>query len=174
MTTLLITIHVLGAILTVGPVTVAASMFPAAAHAASLDPSANGGQAAMLHRICRAYSAIAIVVPAFGVAAAARLQVWGQAWLITAIALTAVAAAVLVGLVLPGQRRVLAELRPGAIDTDPPGKFRTAAPRDSASPLTSVPRQVTGRLAAATGVFNLLWVAVAVLMLAKPGSPAGA
>jgi hypothetical protein len=83
-------------------------------------------------------------VPVFGVATGAALGVLGDAWLIVSMVLTAVAAVVLVGVILPGQQRVL-----GTGDPD-------------------------RRLAMSTGIFNLLWAVVVVLMIVRPGSTTGA
>lgn len=139
MTKVLLSLHVLAAIVAIGPVTVAASMFPAAIRRGGPDTVPR-----VLHRVCRVYSLLGIAVPVFGLATASSLGVLGDAWLITSIGLTAVAAAVLVLRILPGQERVLA----GA----------------------AVP---PARLAMATGVFNLLWATVTVLMIVRPGSTTG-
>ncbi len=141
-TKVLLSLHVLAAIVAVGPVTVAASMFPAAVRTGRTD------QLPLLHRICRVYAAVGIAVPLFGFATASALGVLGDAWLITSIALTAAAAAVLVFQVLPGQEKLL------------------AAPADG-------PVAVRTRLAMQTGVFNLLWATVTVLMIVRPGSTTG-
>ncbi|MBG0564441.1 hypothetical protein [Actinoplanes aureus] len=147
MTKLLLSLHVLAAIITIGPVTVAASMFPAATRRA-LAPTGTGRDRAalrLLHRICRVYALLGIAVPVFGLATASSLGVLGDAWLITSMLLTAIAAALLALLILPGQRRVLA-----------------GAPLPPA------------RLGMLTGVFNLLWAVVVVLMIVRPGSTTGA
>ncbi|MFF7351829.1 MULTISPECIES: hypothetical protein [Streptomyces] len=147
MTKFLLAVHVLAAIVAVGPVTVAASMFPPAARrvlAAPDDPSAVG-TLTVLHRICRVYALVGVVVPAFGFATASEMGVLGSAWLIVSIALTALAAVVLGALVLPAQGALL--------------EGRGANP---------------ARLAMFTGAFNLLWATVTVLMIVRPGSTTGA
>lgn len=141
----LLSVHVLAAILAIGPVAVAASMFPPAARVAHLapdDPRKNAVPG-VLNRITRVYAVIGIFVPVFGVATGAALGVLGDAWLIVSMVLTAVAAVLLIGLVLPGQQRVLG---------------------------TGTPDR---RLAMSTGLFNLLWAAVVVLMIVRPGSTTG-
>jgi hypothetical protein len=143
-TKVLLSLHVIAAIVAVGPVTVAASMFPAALRAGRTE------NLAVLHRICRVYAAVGIAVPLFGLATASALGVLGDAWLITSIALTAAAAAVLVFQVLPGQEKLLAGASDGAVAT-----------------------RVRTRLAMQTGVFNLLWATVTVLMIVRPGSTTG-
>lgn len=101
MTKLLLSVHVIAAILAVGPIAVAASLFPRFAR------ESPGGVAAFLHRTCRAYAVVGIAVPVFGVATGASLGVLGDAWLLVSVALTAVAAGLLAAVILPGQRRVL-------------------------------------------------------------------
>jgi hypothetical protein len=139
-TKLLLSLHVLAAIVAIGPVTVAASMFPAALR--------RGDVAAMrtLHRICRVYAVLGLAVPVFGLATASSLGVLGNAWLLTSIALTVVAAAVLGFAVLPAQSAAL-------------GSPEVVAP---------------ARLGMTAGLFNLLWSIVVVLMIVRPGSTTGA
>ncbi|MCV7203808.1 hypothetical protein B7435_03670 [Mycolicibacterium peregrinum] len=161
MTALLLSVHVVAAILTVGPVAVATSMFPRAVRTAT-HAAADSNQAVapvrLLHRITRVYTVIALVVPVFGLATAASLGVLGQAWLLVSVAITAVAAGVLVILILPAQRLAL----------------DAVAGTPSASSAEGLPRSgPMSRLAMQTGVFNLLWVVVVVLMVLRPGSTTG-
>jgi hypothetical protein len=146
--------HVLAAIVAVGPVTVAASMFPAAARRALAGPSQSPQATAgvrILHRICRVYAVLGVLVPFFGLATAGSMHVMGDAWVIVSIGLTALAAAVLGLLVLPRQAALLAGL-----DT------------------SRTPPSAPMRLAMYTGAFNFLWAAVTVLMIVRPGSTTGA
>lgn len=155
MTAFLLSVHVLAAILTVGPVAIAASMFPRTSRLALASPGdpRRGAAVRILHRITRVYAVIGVLVPVFGLATAASLGVLGDAWLIASMVLTAAAAAMLVALVLPGQRRVLRQLDGG------PGSERSPAVR---------------MLGMQAGVFNLLWAIVVVLMVYRPGSTTGA
>ncbi|MET7716726.1 hypothetical protein [Streptomyces sp. NPDC005407] len=159
MTKFLLTVHVLAAIITIGPVTVAASMFPPSARRALAAPDDAAALATVrtLHRICRVYAVIAVVVPVFGLATANSLHVLGSPWLLTSIALTVAAAAVLAALVLPRQSSVLAAL-------DGTNEVQEA---------TAV-RRIAGQLGMYTGVFNLLWATVTVLTIVRPGSTTGA
>ncbi|MEV2212298.1 hypothetical protein AB0H86_12725 [Streptomyces sp. NPDC050997] len=156
MTKFLLTLHVLAAIVAVGPVTVAASMFPPAArraHPGGDGPDAVGvGTVRLLHRICRVYSGIGLAVPLLGFATAGAMGVLGDGWLVTSIALTAAAAGILVAFVLPRQDELL-----GQLTADRP-----------------VERGNTVQLAMFTGLFNLLWATVTVLMIVRPGSTTGA
>lgn len=134
MSAILLSAHVILAILAVGPIAVAASIFPRYAETPAV--------AAVLYRICVTYAAVGVAVPLLGIATAVSMGSLTQAWVLVSIGLTAVAAVVLVAAILPGQRAVLA----GA----------SAA-----------------RLAMSTGIFNLLWVAVTILMIVRPGSTTG-
>lgn len=187
-TKLLLAVHVLAAIVAIGPVTVAASMFPAAIR------RGDGPALRTLHRICRVYAALGIVVPVFGLATATSLGVLGDAWLITSIVLTAIAAAVLGLLILPAQAATLTgEVRPteaiACPDDIPSGSAavrndRTTGTRDGeisperASVVVADKRAggaaAARRLGMVTGVFNLLWATVVVLMIVRPGSTTGA
>ncbi|MEW1686106.1 hypothetical protein [Streptomyces sp. T12] len=157
MTKLLLSLHVLAAIVAVGPVTVAASMFPPAVRRA-LPADGTGpaprvaGTVELLHRICRVYAGLGVLVPAFGLATALAMGVLGDAWLVASITLTAVAAGVLLAFVLPRQEELVGQV----------------------AERTPVDRQSTVQLAMFTGVFNLLWATVTVLMIVRPGSSTGA
>jgi hypothetical protein len=161
MTKLLLALHVLTAVLAVGPVTVAASMFPKALRHAQTDPGDPAALATLrtLHRICRVYAAVGVAVPVLGFATASSLGVLNSVWLITSIILTGCAAAVLAVLLLPGQRSAL-----DAVGTAAAGGSGTVA----------LDRRAGARLAMLTGTFNLLWATVTVLMIIRPGSTTGA
>jgi hypothetical protein len=198
-----LSLHVLAAILTIGPVAVAASMFPRYVRTAAQDPKAPT-ILAVLHRICRVYTVIGLTVPAFGLATAAALGVLTDAWLLSSIVLTAIAAAVLLLAVLPQQAQALAALD---APTTPTTLTGTTAARTKATPTEATPTtaasdggtvtattpedspSTTGeavstadrpeaarsaaRLGMATGIFNLLWAVVVVLMIVRPGSTTG-
>ncbi|CDR16418.1 DUF2269 family protein [Streptomyces iranensis] len=155
MTKILLSLHVLAAIVAIGPVTVAASMFPPAArnaHAAAAEGEADLGTVRLLHRICRVYATMGLAVPVFGFATAAVMGVLDSGWLTASIALTAAAAGVLVAFVLPRQGELI----------------------DSLGASKALERSDTAQLAMFTGVFNLLWATVTILMIVRPGSTTGA
>ncbi|MDX3226155.1 hypothetical protein [Streptomyces sp. ME19-01-6] len=168
MTKLLLSVHVLAAILAIGPIAVAASLFPRFARGPGREhlPAIAGGDqepggrkssaiAAFLHRVCRGYAVVGLAVPVFGLATGAQLGVLGDAWLITSIALTAIAAALLALAILPTQQRLL-------------------APPDDAAVTENTRAAAAARLAMTTGIFNLLWAIVVILMIVRPGSTTGA
>jgi hypothetical protein len=137
---LFLSLHVLAAIVAIGPVTVAASMFPRAVR--------DNGNPELLHRICRVYALIGISVPVFGFATAGVMgtestSLFNQPFMTVSIALTTAAAFVLALKILPGQEK--------ALET-----------------------RNLKHLAVYTGIFNLLWAAVTVLMILRPGSTTGA
>ncbi|MFJ9714964.1 hypothetical protein ACIRPQ_03305 [Streptomyces sp. NPDC101213] len=175
MTKFLLAVHVIAAIVAIGPVTVAASMFPPAARRALAAPQdvRAAGTVQLLHRICRVYAAVGITVPVFGFFTGSAMGVLGDAWLIVSIALTVLAAVVLVVLVLPGQE-VLVEGHPDTdTDTDTGTDPGTGTGTDQGA-VGTVTREATVRLAMSTGIFNLLWATVTVLMIVRPGSTTGA
>ncbi|MFI1437691.1 protease [Streptomyces fructofermentans] len=208
MTKFLLALHVLVAIVAIGPVTVAASMFPPAARRALADPEdpRAAETVRLLHRICRVYAGIGVGVPVLGFATAQSMGVLGDAWLIVSIVLTTCAAAVLLALVLPRQEALLdavdgagpgAASHAGTAAGGPDAPTATAVPGTGAATDTAAPdtRTATGtagsmdspdtaavaagpratvRLAMFTGIFNLLWATVTVLMIVRPGSTTGA
>ncbi|ESV61910.1 putative integral membrane protein [Mycobacteroides abscessus MAB_091912_2446] len=101
MTKLLLSIHVLAVILAVGPIAVAASMFPAFARRAAAEGGAELGSLRTLHRVCRVYAVVGIAIPMFGLPLADLMGVLASPWLIASLVLTGAAAAVLVFVVLP-------------------------------------------------------------------------
>ncbi|WP_433169424.1 hypothetical protein [Kribbella sp. CA-247076] len=150
----LLSVHVLAAIIFIGPVTVAASMFPPLARRALAAEHAENGVLQVLHRISRGYAIGGLTVPVFGIAVAAGLGVLTDYWLIVSMALTAIAAGVLAFAVLPAQSRVLA------------GVGATPEVREQLMPQAKA-------LSMTTGVFALLWAVVVVLMVVRPGSTTG-
>ena len=158
MSGVLLSVHVVAAILFIGPVTVAASMFPRCARTAlAAEPGQRDGAAAVariLNRISRVYAALGVTVPVFGVATGARMGVLGQTWLIVSMVLTAAAALILILLVLPQQEAALQLI-------------------DGGAPLTQPVGRELGRLGGFTGTFALIWVVVVILMIMRPGSTTG-
>ncbi|MBC3178529.1 DUF2269 domain-containing protein [Corynebacterium lujinxingii] len=154
MTTFLVFLHVTAAILLLGPVVVASSMFPRQAAEARRGGEEAIGRATILHRITKTYGMLSALVPLLGgVVMAAD---WGayktNFWLHTAIILSVIAWAILLAMVIPQQRRMLGTI--GAL-----------------SPAEADPSDVTpdfekskAKANAGAGIFNLLWVIVLVLM----------
>ncbi|MDQ8044781.1 MAG: hypothetical protein REI11_09250 [Patulibacter sp.] len=170
----LLSLHVIAAILLVGPVTIATSLFPRyarqvvrarsevgaasptdAAVESQVEPQALGA-AAVLHRVSRVYGRIALLVPTLGIITAISMKVIGDAWVLVSISLTLAAAVLLGAIVLPGQTALMTWLT-----------GRTSEPPSNAFQL-----RATKQLAMVSGIFALLWVIVVVLMIVRPGSSA--
>ncbi|OFB43480.1 hypothetical protein CcI156_17295 [Frankia sp. CcI156] len=92
--------------------------------------------------------------------------------MIVAIVLTTVAAAVLLIVVLPGQRDVLDEIVAGSPAVPDRAQDGGAVAMDGGAVAmdAAAARARTSGLAMAAGVFSLLWVIVTVLMIIRPGS----
>lgn len=131
--------HILAAILTLGPLTVAASAFPRYAQRGEW-PLARA-----MSRITQTYGTGSLIVPAIGLYLAWRMDYFGFAWINWSLGLFVVAGVVLMALIEPQQKRILAEFQ----ETNP-------TPRDLA------------KLQAATGIFGIIWVVILYLMVAKP------
>jgi uncharacterized membrane protein len=175
--TFLLAVHVLAAIVAVGPVTVAASMFPPSARKALAEPGDAQALSTVrvLHRICRVYATVGVAVPVFGFATAKNMGVLGDTWLIVSIALTALAAVVLAALVLPRQTALMEGMEgmqsmEESIEEGVGGGGQGAAYAGA----SRVGPRDTARLAMFTGLFNLLWATVTILMIVRPGSTTGA
>jgi hypothetical protein len=151
----LLSLHVLAAVIAIGPVTVAASMFPRKARAALAggpEAAAEASSVRTLHRITQVYAAGGVLVPVLGIGTAQVMGIMSSPWLIASMVLTIVAALVLLVLVLPPQNAVVA-----ALAGEPEA--------DSGKALGGLKM-----LAMSTGVFSLLWAVVTVLMVIRPGS----
>lgn len=159
MSKFLLSVHVLAAIVLIGPVTVAASMFPPRARRA-LTPDVKPGDVpvlAMLHRITRVYAVAGLSVPVFGIATASSMGVLTDTWLIVSMILTILAGVILALRVLPAQTQVMA-----ALDVDRSGDDRAQATTKAKA------------LSMTTGLFALTWAVVVILMITRPGSTTGA
>lgn len=153
MTTLAIAIHVIAAILLVGPVMVSTSMFPAQIVNAQ---GGNTGALSILHRITKTYGLFSAIVPVLGVAVfLTDLATYGkQGQFHASIALAIVAWALLIFVVIPKQKAVVAALG-GDTNT-----VQAAAPADKPVDLEKSRSQI----AMFSGIFNLLWIIIAILM----------
>jgi uncharacterized membrane protein len=148
---ILLAAHVVAGILFVGPVAVTTSMFPRVVPAAGGDGIAaeaprareSAPVAATLHRITRTYAVAALAVPVIGLVLAATQGRLTEGWIVAAMVLTAVAGGLLALRIVPLQGETLA---------------RAATAADLRA------------LRSLTGIFNLLWVTVVVLMVLRPGA----
>ncbi|SNY80986.1 hypothetical protein SAMN04244553_2562 [Nocardia amikacinitolerans] len=144
----LLSVHVVAAIVFVGGSAVASSLFPRYAPVAAGAPTRDRAErsvavAKAMHRVTGVYAALGVIVPVVGIALAMVQGRMGEIWITLAMVLTAVAGGLLAVQIHPMQRDAL------------------AAPDDGRR------LRVLGMLA---GIYNLLWVVVVVLMIVRPGS----
>ncbi|WP_063035137.1 DUF2269 family protein [Nocardia grenadensis] len=143
---LLLSVHVLSAIVFIGGPAVATSLFPRYAPVSGTVAAAterHHAVAAVLHRITGTYARLGLIVPAAGIALAILQNRLGEIWITMALVLTTCAAAVVMTMIHPMQRQ--------ALDTPDDGqRLRT--------------------LGMITGGYNVLWLIVVVLMIVRPGA----
>jgi hypothetical protein len=156
MKAVLLSVHVVLAIVLIGPLTAAASLFPRyAREAVAAGDQVTGPLSVLraLHRISSGYAVAGITVPVFGIATASAMGVLGDYWIWISVALTLLGAALLAGAVVPAQRRIMKLLQtPGG---------------------TALVPALLPRLGMATGTFGLVWATIVVLMIVRPGSSTG-
>ncbi|MEW9547105.1 hypothetical protein [Nonomuraea sp. NPDC050783] len=144
MEVVLLSVHVLAAVVFVGGSAVATSLFP---RYAPTEPPEGGERnpavAAALHRVSRGYAVAALIVPLAGIVLAGVQGRMGEIWITLSMVLTAGAAVLLAAQIVPRQRAALDS--PG-----PVARLRT--------------------LAMLAGLYNLAWAVVVVLMIARPGA----
>ena len=154
MTTFLIFLHVVAAILLLGPVVVSTSMFPRQVAESRAGGEEATGRASVLYRITKTYGMLSLLVPLLGGAVLASDWETYKAnyWFHTAIVLSVIAWAILLGMVIPQQRKMMGTL--GALP---------AADADSADQTTNFEKS-KAKSTAGAGIFNLLWMLTLILM----------
>lgn len=154
MTTFLIFLHVAAAILLLGPVVVSTSMFPRQAAESRAGGEEATGRASVLYRITKTYGMLSLLVPLLGGAVLASDWETYKAnyWFHTAIVLSVIAWAILLGMVIPQQRKMMGTL--GALP---------AADADPADQTTNFEKS-KAKATAGAGIFNLLWMLTLILM----------
>ncbi|MEJ5919467.1 MULTISPECIES: DUF2269 domain-containing protein [unclassified Corynebacterium] len=163
MNQILIIAHVLTAILLLGPVTVAISMFPKLALAARLGEPGTVGAARTMHAISRTYGMISLIVPLLGFGVF-FMDVQGyikNGLLHTSITLAIIAWALLFFLIIPRQKKMMAGL--GVADDDEDADDPDFIARKAAADEMDWDK-AKGQLAMFSGIFSAIWVVVAVLM----------
>ena len=155
--------HVVAAILLLGPVTVAISMFPRLALAARDGEAGTVGAARTMHAITRTYGLFSLAVPLLGVGVMfTDLGYYMKAGALHAsILLVIIAWALLYFVITPKQAVMMAGLGVAGEDelADDPD-FRKRA--DKAANLDW--KKAKGQLAMFSGIFSLLWVVAGILM----------
>ena len=154
MTTFLIFLHVVAAILLLGPVVVSTSMFPRQVAESRAGGEEATGRASVLYRITKTYGMLSLLVPLLGGAVLASDWETYKAnyWFHTAIVLSVIAWAILLAMVIPQQRKMMGTL--GALP---------AADADPADQTTNFEKS-KAKATAGAGIFNLLWMLTLILM----------
>ena len=154
MNTVFVLLHVAAAILLLGPVMVAASMFPRQAAEARSGAQESVGRASVLQRLTSTYGMLSALVPLLG----AVVLIFGwenyktNYFLHTAIILALIAWGILFGMVIPQQRKMMGTLN--ALDP---------AEADQ-SDYTSNFEGAKAKATAGAGIFNLLVIITLILM----------
>ncbi|VEH08951.1 DUF2269 domain-containing protein [Corynebacterium kutscheri] len=155
MNTILITLHVIAAILFLGSVTVAVSTFHVRALAAHNGDETARGSAVTLHKIAQTYGNLSVLVPilGFGIMFTAN-NYWSDGRFHASIALSLVAWIILLFVIVPRQKKMLGSL--GLLDADEQASY--------SEEITDW-NKAKAQLSMFGGIFSLLWVVIAVLML---------
>lgn len=154
MTTILIALHVLAAVLFIGPVTFAVSSFHVqATKARGGDPRA-AGAARILHKLSGTYGMLAAIVPLLGVTVMfTDPAYWSRGQFHVALLLAVVAWIILLALIVPRQKKMMGEL--GLLDP---------ADHDPETDVVADWDKARRQLSVFGGVFSLLWLVMFALM----------
>lgn len=156
MLTPVLILHVVAALIFLGPVTFAVSAFPKSALAAHNGEEHAAGRAQILHRVSSTYGMLSLLVPLLGVAVMfTEMSYWREGRFHASIALSVVAWIILLLLILPKQRKAM-----GALN------LLDVADRDEDEDFSRLDWEKNTKLMNIFGgIFSLLWVIVAVLMV---------
>lgn len=146
MTSLLIAIHVLAAVLLMGPVMITVSAYQGQMMKAKDGDAKALGAATTLHRLTSQYGPLSAVVPVAGIAVfLTNLSAFGsEGRFHISILLAVIAWVILIAVIIPRQKKTLAALEGG----------------DQVVDFAKEKKQ----LSMFSGIFNLLWIITALLM----------
>lgn len=146
MTSLLIAIHVLAAVLLMGPVMITVSAYQGQMMKAKDGDAKALGAATTLHRLTSQYGPLSAIVPVAGIAVfLTNLSVFGsEGRFHISILLAIIAWVILIAVIIPRQKKTLAALEGG----------------DQVVDFAKEKKQ----LSMFGGIFNLLWIITALLM----------
>lgn len=153
MGSLIVLLHVLTAVLFLGPVTVAVSMFQVQALKAHGGDESARGAASVLYRVTQTYGMLSLLVPLLGFAVMFTGDFWSDRRFHASIALSVVAWALLLFVISPKQREMMAAL--GLL------------PADEQTDEVQIGdwAKAKARLSMFGGIFSLLWVVTFILMM---------
>ncbi|CCE55470.1 putative uncharacterized protein [Corynebacterium casei UCMA 3821] len=146
MTSLLIAIHVLAAVLLMGPVMITVSAYQGQMMKAKDGDTKALGAATTLHRLTSQYGPLSTIVPVAGIAVfLTNLSAFGsEGRFHISILLAVIAWVILIAVIIPRQKKTLAALEGG----------------DQVVDFAKEKKQ----LSMFSGIFNLLWIITALLM----------
>lgn len=146
MTSLLIAIHVLAAVLLMGPVMITVSAYQGQMMKAKDGDAKALGAATTLHRLTSQYGPLSAIVPVAGIAVfLTNLSAFGsEGRFHISILLAIIAWVILIAVIIPRQKKTLAALEGG----------------DQVVDFAKEKKQ----LSMFSGIFNLLWIITALLM----------
>lgn len=150
---ILTALHVIAAILFLGPVTVATSTFHVKALAAHQGDEAAKGAAGTLYRITQTYGMLSLLVPLLGFALMFTGNYWSDGKFHVSITLSIIAWALLLFVITPRQTKMMNVLR--------------LLPEDKLNENAQIAdwNKAKAQLSMFGGIFALLWVIIAILMM---------
>ncbi|MDO4631678.1 MAG: DUF2269 domain-containing protein [Corynebacterium sp.] len=153
MGSLMIVLHILAAVLFLGPVTVAVSTFQVQALKAHGGDYYAKGSMRVLYRITQTYGMLSLLVPALGFAIMFTGDYWTDGRFHASILLSLIAWALLFFVIMPRQRTMMSALQ--------------LLPADEQSDTFVIAdwQKAKGQLSMFGGIFALLWVVTAILMM---------
>lgn len=156
MYTFLVIVHVVTAVLFLGPVTYAVSKFQGEALKAHAGDERAGATARLLHKVTTSYGVLSLLVPLIGVAVMFTdpATYWTDGRFHIAIALAVVAWAILIFVIIPKQKKMAGTLGFFGEDEIDPDEAFSVNNWDKAK----------SQLSMFGGVFCLLWVLLAIIM----------
>lgn len=155
MYTVFVILHVLAAVLFLGPVTIAVSSFQTRALRVHQGEAKAAGVTSFMHRITNTYGMLSLLVPILGVAVMfTDAAYWRMANFHAAIVIALIAWALLLFVILPRQKKMMGAL--GLLEEEDieEGKTYEVADWDKAK----------SQLSMFGGIFALLWVILLILM----------
>ena len=153
-------LHVVSALLLLGPVTVAVSTFHVRAREAHNGNDLARGSVRTLFTITNTYGLISLIVPLLGVGLLlSNMSYLREGRFHASILLSVIAWGILFFLVIPRQKKMMAALGLSDDDDNAPGEKRTGE-----ATIENWDKAVS-QLSMFGGIFSALWVIVAVLMV---------
>ena len=153
-------LHVVAALLLLGPVTVAVSTFHVRAREAHNGNDLARGSVRTLFTITNTYGLISLIVPLLGVGLLlSNMSYLREGRFHASILLSVIAWGILFFLIVPRQKKMMAALGLSDDDDNAPGEKRTGE-----ATIENWDKAVS-QLSMFGGIFSALWVIVAVLMV---------